>query len=129
MDQNENLKLALQVLVMPADLNNHGSLFGGTMLSYLDQAGAIIAANHAQQPIVLASVKNADFLLPCYSGDQIQFWGKITKVGRTSMTVTIEASRKSIVDPEEETELSTTAELVYVAVDENKKPTKVELRI
>ena len=116
--QNERY-LAIKVLMMPRDTNPYGTIFGGVILSYIDQAGAV-GANHEilragwpDQPIVTVAVKSVEFHLPVSVGDIVSFWTRLVGVGRTSITmhVDVEADRRG------EVVHLTEAEVTYVAVD------------
>lgn len=115
--------LALRVVVMPRDLNTHATLFGGAMLAYIDQAGATVALRRSRSRVVLASLKEANFVAAAQSGDRLSFYAEITHVGRTSMTVNMECWREDCTDGHNE--LASTATAVYVAIDDNQNPIEV----
>jgi acyl-CoA thioesterase YciA len=111
--------LATQVLMMPADVNPQGTIFGGVILSYIDQAGAIgarrevVLAGGKQPFLVTAAINRVEFRQPVLVGDVVRFLTRLVKMGRTSITVEVhvEAERDSQV-------LQVThAELVYVGID------------
>src|SRR5688500_17114328 len=85
--------LALKALMMPRDTNQHGTIFGGVLLSYIDQAGAIGAAHAAAQagwtkkPLVTVAIKSVEFHQPVFVGDVLSFWTTVKRVGRTSLSV------------------------------------------
>ena len=111
--------LAIRVVMMPRDTNPHGTIFGGVILSYIDQAGAvgamhdIRAAGWPDQPIVSVAMNSVEFHRPVFVGDIVSFWTKRVRVGRTSITifVDVEADRGG------EVVHLTEAEVTYVAVD------------
>ena len=111
--------LAIRVVMMPRDTNPHGTIFGGVILSYIDQAGAvgamhaIRAAGWPDQPIVSVAMNSVEFHRPVFVGDIVSFWTKLVRVGRTSITifVDVEADRGG------EVVHLTEAEVTYVAVD------------
>jgi acyl-CoA thioesterase YciA len=111
--------LAVKVVMMPRDTNQYGTIFGGVLLSYMDQAGAVGAqheirrAGWPDQPVVSVAMNSVEFHQPVFVGDVVSFWTKLIRVGRTSITmhVTVEADRQG-----EVTQL-TEAEVTYVAVD------------
>ncbi len=111
--------LALKAVMMPRDTNPYGTIFGGVVLSYIDQAGAVGAeheircAGWPDQPIVTVAMNGIEFHRPVFVGDIVSFWTRIVRVGETSITmgVTVEADRKG--QPVELTK----AEVTYVAVD------------
>jgi acyl-CoA thioesterase YciA len=110
--------LALKAVMMPRDTNPHGTIFGGVLLSYIDQAGAVGAQHEVRragwpaQPLVTVAMKSVEFHRPCYVGDVVSFWTELHRVGRTSITmhVTVEADHAGTVVQ------LTEAEVTYVAV-------------
>jgi acyl-CoA thioesterase YciA len=111
--------LAIKVVMMPADTNPHGTIFGGVVLSYIDQAGSVAAqheirkAGWPRQQTVLVGMDRVEFHRPVQVGDIVSFWAALKRVGRTSITihVTVEADRKG--DLVQVTE----AEVTYVTVE------------
>lgn len=118
-NEAERRYLALKAVMMPRDTNSHGTIFGGVILSYIDQAGAVGAlhemrrAGWPDQSIVTVAMDSIEFHRPVFVGDIVSFWTELGRVGETSITiqVTVEADRKG--DPVKLTE----AEVTYVAVD------------
>jgi acyl-CoA thioesterase YciA len=111
---------AIQVVMMPKDTNPHGTIFGGVLLSYIDQAGAIAARReHALRggkpeiAFVTVAFNRCEFKQPVLVGDVVQFDTRVSRIGRTSMTMHIDviATRGATAIP------VTDAEVVYVAVD------------
>lgn len=113
--------LAIRVSMLPRDTNPGGTIFGGVILSHLDQAGGIEARKHADKLFVTVAIRGVEFIAPVYVGDVISFYTRTIKVGRTSVTVSIivEAMRYRNSD---EIHRVMEAEAVYVAVDESRKP-------
>lgn len=116
--------LAIRVSMLPRDTNPGGTIFGGVILSHLDQAGGIEARKHADKLFVTVAIRGVEFIAPVFVGDVISFYTRTTKIGRTSVTVGIivEAMRYRNSD---EVHRVMEAEAVYVAVDENRKPIPV----
>lgn len=111
--------LAVKVVMMPRDTNPFGTIFGGVVLSFIDQAGAV-GAQHAircagwpDQPLVTVGMKSVEFHRPVFVGDIVSFWTTVVRVGKTSITmhVTVEADRQG------EAVQLTEAEVAYVAVE------------
>jgi acyl-CoA thioesterase YciA len=110
--------LALKAMMMPRDTNPYGTIFGGVLLSYIDQAGAVGAqheirrAGWPDQPIVTVAMNSVEFHRPVFVGDVVSFYTRMLRAGRTSITmhVTVETDRDG-----EAIEL-TEAEVTYVAV-------------
>jgi len=115
---------AIRVLMMPRDTNAQGTIFGGVILSHLDQAGAIEAWNHGCQHVVTVAMDRVEFKQPVYVGDVLSFYTRTVGVGRTSMRirVCVEADR---FNPRRERVSVTSAEMVYVNVDEDRRPTPI----
>jgi acyl-CoA thioesterase YciA len=112
---------AIRVLMMPRDTNAHGTIFGGVILSYIDQAGAIEARRQGLQFMVTVSMDRVVFHEPVYVGDLVSFWTETVRVGTTSITtkVTVEAIRAR--KPSERVTV-TEAQVVYVNLGEDRKP-------
>ena len=118
--------LAIQVVMMPRDTNPLGSIFGGVILSYIDQAGAIgarrevVRAGGPQPYLLTVAINKVEFKQPVMVGDVVRFLTALVRLGRTSITVnvTVEAERGDQVLQ------VTEAELVYVGVDaKTRQPT------
>ena len=110
---------AIRVLMMPRDTNAHGTIFGGVILSYIDQAGAIEARRQGLQFMVTVSMDRVVFHEPVFVGDLVSFWTETLKIGTTSITtkVTVEAIRT----PNRRVTV-TEAQVVYVNLGEDRKP-------
>jgi len=111
--------LAFQVVMMPRDTNPHGTILGGVILSYIDQAGAIGARREVMRrggpPPFLVSVamNRVEFHKPVLMGDVVRFMVRVMRIGRTSITVEIDVE----VDRGPDTLQVTRAEVVYVGND------------
>jgi acyl-CoA thioesterase YciA len=116
--------LALRTVLLPRDTNGAGSIFGGVILSQIDLAGAATARRHSCQRFVTVAMKEVKFLAPVYVGDLVSYFGRVMRVGNTSITVQIRVEAERFGDCGT-TDQVTTAEVVYVAVDERGKPTPV----
>ena len=114
---------AIRVIMMPRDTNAFGTIFGGIILSYIDQAGAVEARRTSNQAFVTVAIREVVFHSPVFVGDLVTFYTETIRVGHTSITVkvTVEAWGREGGD----TRLVTEAEVVYVAVDENRRPVAV----
>src|SRR5436189_1332136 len=115
---------AIRVLMMPRDTNAHGTIFGGVILSYIDQAGAIEARRQGCSLMVTVSMDRVVFHEPVFVGDLVSFWTETTPIGKTSITikVVVEAIRGS--DPSQRV-IVTEASVVYVNVGDDRKPTPI----
>ena len=112
---------AIRVLMMPKDTNALGTIFGGIILSYIDQAGAVEAHRHAVGRLVTVAMREVVFHAPVFVGDLVSFFTETLRLGRTSITVkvTVEAERGFQGTGRVKV---TEAEIVYVHVDKNNKP-------
>ncbi|MCB9852139.1 MAG: acyl-CoA thioesterase [Phycisphaerales bacterium] len=119
-EANDSRTPAIRVMMMPRDTNAHGTIFGGVLLSYVDQAGAIEARKLGCARVVTVAMDSVEFKHPVFVGDVLSFYAEVIKVGRTSarIRVSVEAER---FEPPCEHEPVTTADLVYVAIDEHRK--------
>ncbi len=107
--------------MMPRDVNALGTIFGGIILSYIDQAGVIEAHQHSDRKLVTVALREVKFLAPVFVGDLVSFYAETVKIGTTSITVriTVDARRAT---PPHQTVRVTVAEVVFVAVDDAWKP-------
>ena len=119
---------AIRVLMMPRDTNAHGTIFGGVILSYIDQAGAIEARRQGCFLMVTVSMDKVVFHQPVFVGDLVSFWTETVRVGTSSITtkVVVEAIRGS--DPNEKV-VVTEAHVVYVNVGDDRKPTPIKRQV
>ena len=112
--------LAIQVIMMPRDTNPHGTIFGGVILSYIDQAGAIgaaqaiVAAGGPRPHLVTVAMNRVEFHHPVLVGDLVRFLTRVTRIGRTSITMHVSVEVERIGQP---FSLVTEAEVVYVNID------------
>jgi acyl-CoA thioesterase YciA len=115
------LQPAIRVVMMPRDVNPMGTIFGGIILSYIDQAGTVEARKQTSKKLVTVAMHEVKFLAPVFVGDLVSFYTETVRIGTTSITVriTVEAWRGA--EPHE-TARVTQAEVVYVAVSEPGKP-------
>lgn len=114
----------LRVMPMPKDTNRYGTVFGGVILSYLDIAGALEARKTAALNFVTVAMNKVIFINPVFVGDQVSFYAETIKKGRTSITIKVDVVANRYDNPQNEVPV-TEAEITYVAVDENRKPTPI----
>jgi len=109
--------------MLPTDANPWGNVHGGTIMKLVDTAGAIAAMRHARRRCVTVIMDSMTFLHPVYVGDLVTLHARLTWTGRTSMEVEV------IVEAENVTTgtitHTSTAYLVYVALDEQGRPCPV----
>lgn len=112
---------AIRVSLLPRDTNALGTIFGGIILSYIDQAGAVEGHRQCAGRLVTVAMREVEFHHPVFVGDLVSFYAETIRVGRSSMTISVvvEAERRG---PGREVVTVTEAEVVYVQVDEVGKP-------
>jgi len=117
------LEPALRTIAMPADANANGDIFGGWVLSQMDLAGGSIAVQRARGRVATIASTGMSFHLPVFVGDEVSCYGRVAKIGRSSITVHIEswARRHRTGERVKVTEGTFT----YVAIGEDRKPRPV----
>ena len=111
----------LRVVPMPADVNQHGDIFGGWIMSQVDIAGGVLAARRARGRVATVAVNSFTFKQPVLVGDLVTFYGEVTRVGRTSVTVDVEVYAQR--NPTDVVTVKVTeASLTYVAVGADRRP-------
>ena len=120
MSQTDSARhLAVKVLMMPRDTNPMGTIFGGVLLNYIDQAGVVGAVFESakngwpRRVLVTVAMNAVEFHQPVFVGDVVSFWTEVKRVGQTSITmhVTVESQRDGA------TLKLTEADVIYVAID------------
>ena len=116
---------AIRVMLMPKDTNAMGTIFGGIILSYIDQAGAVDGYRFVSGRLVTVAMREVEFHHPVFVGDVVSFYTEVLRFGRTSMTVkvTVEAERR--VRGQGMVKV-TEAEVVYVHVDDHNRPIPID---
>ncbi len=112
----EDRQPAIRVVMMPRDTNPLGTIFGGIILSYIDQAGTVEARRHSEKKLVTVAMHEVQFLAPVFVGDLVSFFTETIKVGTKSITVRVTVDALRGASPHE-TARVTQAEVVYVAVE------------
>ena len=113
-------RLALRVVTQPKDTNIYGTIFGGVILSYIDQAGYVEARSHGCHRWVTASVDRVDFHAPVHLGDVVAFYTRTRRLGTTSVTIEVEGDAERFGTGE--TVRVTEATVTLVAIDAHGKP-------
>lgn len=113
--------LAVRVMPMPGDANAHGDVFGGWIMSQVDIAGSIPAAQRANGRVATIAVNSFLFKEPVFVGDLVSLYAKIVKTGKTSITVYVEAYAQRMRLSHEIVKV-TEAMVTYVATDESRRP-------
>lgn len=120
---NPQGELTLRTLAMPGDANAAGDIFGGWVMAQMDLACGIRAAERARGRVVTAAVKEMAFAMPVKIGDTLCIYTQVERVGRSSMTLRVEAWAQRYLTPI--MEKVTDAIFVMVALDTEGKPTPV----
>ncbi len=113
-------ELCTRTLAMPADTNQNGDIFGGWLLSQMDIAGGVFASKIAKSRAVTVAIEAMNFRKAVYVGDLVSVHGNLVRVGRTSITVRLEAwvLRRNDMQPI----LVTDGNFTYVSIDEQGHP-------
>ena len=112
--------LTVRVSAMPADTNANGDIFGGWVLSRMDQAGGIAGVERAKGRVVTIALEAMTFIRPVRVGDVLEVYTEVESIGRTSMKMHIEAWARRFQTHEQEK--VTDATFTFVAIDDNGKP-------
>ena len=115
---------AIRVVAMPADANAYGDIFGGWLLALMDNGAGLTAARRAKGRAVTVAIDAMVFHAPVKVGDEVSVYTHIDKVGRTSMTIAVEAFRRH--RSEETATKVTEAKFTFVAIDDAGKPRAVD---
>ena len=110
-------------LVLPSHTNSLGTIFGGTIMSWVDIAAAICAQRHSQKQVVTAHVDELVFVAPVYKGWVVNLKASINFTGRTSMEVGVRVDAENPMT--NETFHTASAYLTFVALDSHGKPTEI----
>ena len=112
--------LTVRTVAMPADTNANGDIFGGWVLSQMDQAGGIAGVDRAQGRVVTVALDAMTFIRPVRVGDVLCVYTRVSHVGRTSMKIEVEAWARRFRTPLRER--VTRATLTFVAIDDEGRP-------
>lgn len=116
-------ELTIRTIAMPGDTNPSGDIFGGWVLSQMDIAGGITATERSKSRVATVAVEAMTFIAPVKVGDVLCVYTTIERVGRTSISVFMEAwARRSRL---QEREKVTAGRFVYVALDDEGVPKPV----
>jgi len=110
--------------MMPRDTNAQGTIFGGVILSYIDQAGAIEARRQGLNIMVTVAMDKVVFHHPVFVGDLMSFWCETLRIGTTSIAVKVVVEANRYNNPEQKV-LVTEAQVVYVNLGQDRKPSPI----
>jgi len=112
--------IEMREMVMPSHTNTHGTIFGGTVMSWIDIAAAMVAARHCGKPVVTAHIDDIDFIAPIKMGYHVLIQASLNYVGKSSMIVGVKVTSENPYTGEVRT--TTTAYLTFVALDDLGRP-------
>ncbi len=115
---------AIRVVMMPKDTNAEGTIFGGVILSLMDQAAYIEALRQAHHRYVTLSFHEVFFHKPVYVGDVLSLYGRTMRIGRTSITIHVSVNARRRLDPDQSVDV-TEGEVIFVAIDDAGRPIPV----
>ncbi len=111
-------------IVMAKDIGIHGNLFGGTLMSWIDEAAAAFATEYCCTPnMVTLRVGELLFKKPLKSGNHLRIYGEVSKLGQSSLTLKIEARRYSVYSADEQMVCVTS--MTFVRIDDDGTPTPI----
>jgi acyl-CoA thioesterase YciA len=116
--------LCIRTMAMPADTNANGDIFGGWLLSQMDIGGGIFASKVAKSRTVTVAIEAMSFRKAVYVGDLVSVYGKLVRIGRTSVTVRLEAW--AMRRREMQSILVTDGNFTYVSIDDQGHPQAIK---
>ena len=116
-------ELTLAQVMLPEDANPHGNVHGGTLMKLADTAGGTCATRHARRPMVTAVMDSMTFEQPVYVGNLVVLQVCVTWTGRTSLETEVSIDAEDVLTGE--VRHISTAYFVYVAIDDEGRPTPV----
>lgn len=113
-------------MIFPEQANHYGTLFGGNALNLLGKAAFLAASGHARCDVVMAACSDVQFLRPVRLGQALEITARVTRSGRSSMTVMVEGMAQTLASGENHHALRGSFEMV--AIDEHGKPVRFSLQ-
>jgi len=110
-------------LMMPHQVNNHGNVFGGVILSMVDRAAGVSAMRHSGKPCVTVSIDRVDFKEPIFTGELVTCMARVNYVGRTSMEIGVKVEAENLLSGTKRH--TNTCFLTFVAIDSDHRPVPV----
>jgi acyl-CoA thioesterase YciA len=117
-------EVCIRTLAMPADTNQNGDIFGGWLLSQMDLAGGVFASKLSKSRTVTVAIEAMNFRKPVYVGDLVTVHGTLVRIGKTSITIHLEAwvlRRKEV-----HSILVTDGNFTYVSIDDSGHPQVIQ---
>jgi acyl-CoA thioesterase YciA len=128
-DQAPRGELTVRVIAMPRDTNINGDIFGGWVISQMDQAGGIHAAETAQGRVVTIAIEAMTFIRPVKVGDVLSVYTAVDHIGRTSLKVHIEAWAQRFRTHHREKVTDATFTFVAIGADGRPRPVVTEAKV
>jgi uncharacterized protein (TIGR00369 family) len=116
-------RISIAQLMQPEYANNLGNVHGGWIMKLCDEAGALACMRHAQRRVVTVAIDRMEFHQPIRIGDLVILTAEVTYVGRTSLEAEVQVVAENPITGEQTH--TNTAYLVYVALDDDRKPVQV----
>ena len=116
----------LAELIMPNQTNHYGTLFGGHALGLMDHAGWIAATRSARRTMVTVASDRVEFKVPVRAGQLVELVARVTRIGRTSVTVAVDMFAEDVATGDRR--LATSGSFVFVAIDDQGRPIEVQHR-
>lgn len=123
MTLSNNSEITIQTLAMPADTNANGDIFGGWLVSQMDLAAGILAKKISRGRAATVAINSMSFLKPVHVGDLVSCHVELIKIGKTSMTIAVEAWNENLADGEKS--CVTKGTFIFVAIDEHGRPREI----
>lgn len=116
-------QIVLNTLMMPEHANHFGNVHGGIIMKLADEAAAIAAMRHAQKPAVTVAIDSMTFKQPVHIGEIVTCTATVAYTHKSSMEVSVEVTAEEPISGR--LTLTNSAHLVFVALDENGRPSEV----
>ena len=116
-------QLTISQVMMPSDANPLGNILGGQIMKLVDESGGLSAMRHARRPVVTVAIDSMTFLSPVRVGNLLTLYASVNWVGKSSIEVGVRVEAENPISGE--ITHTNTAYAIYVALDENGRPTSV----
>src|ERR671915_2305032 len=123
-ERNRFEEVRLAEIVMPNRTNHLGTLFGGHALGLMDHAGWVAATRFAHRTMVTVASDRVEFKVPVRAGQLVELVARVTRVGRSSVTVGVDMYAEEVASGERR--LATSGSFVFVAIDDDGRPVPIE---
>jgi len=114
---------AIRMMMMPKDTNAVGSIFGGVIMSLIDQAAFVEASRQAPRKFVTIAMDKVEFHEPVHNGDIVSLWAETLKIGRSSIRLRVDVLARS--RSRNEDLRVTSAEVTMVSIDDDGRPAPI----